>query len=145
MTFNQILVIHAGANDLGKMGTWELLCEMKRDLYAIKLVFPSAILAFSEMIPWLLWLSFGNLFYLDRIRRRLNRTIHRFLISSGGLSFRHSELEGFVPGLFQEDMVHLSMIGLDIFNMGLQNLIELATVVGGPQPVAPRLASASGE
>ena len=141
----QILVMHAGANDLGKFGTWDLLCEMKRDLNLIKLMFPSAVLAFSEMIPRLLWSPLSGLFYLDKIRRRLNRTMHSFLTTAGGVSFRHSELEGFIPGLFRKDKVHLSPIGLDIFNMGLQSLIESATVLGGPQPADALRVSAGGE
>ena len=141
----QILVLHAGANDLGKLGTWELICEIKRDLHTISLMFPGSVLAFSEMVPRMLWSPQSGLFYLDRIRRRLNRTIHSFLVSSGGVSFRHSELEGFMPGLFRKDNVHLSPIGIDIFNMGLQNLIEAATVVGGPQPEVALPASAGGD
>ena len=141
----QIIVIHAGANDLGKFNTWDLLCEMKRDLHAIALMFPGSTLAYSEMVPRLLWSPQGSLFYVDRIRRRLNRTIHGFMSSISGSSFRHFELEGFLPGLFRDDKVHLSGIGLDIFNMGIQSIIESATVVGGPRPVAPPLATAGGE
>lgn len=140
-----VLVIHLGANDIGKVRTWELLCEMKNDFCAIKLLFPRSILAFSEMVPRLLWSPWGNFFYVDKIRRRLNRTIHNFLASSGSLSFRHLELEGFIPGLFREDLVHLSDIGIDIFSMGLQSLIENAMVLGGPQPAAALLASVGGE
>lgn len=100
-------------------------------------MFPNAILAFSEMIPSLIWSPSGKLFYLDRIRRCLNRTIHNFLVSSGGMSFRHVELEGFVPGLFHNDLVHLSEIRLKIFNMGLQHFIERATVLGGLSQQVP--------
>ena len=141
----QVLVLHTGANDLGKYRTWDLLCEMKRDLHSITLMYPGVVLAYSEMIPRLLWSPQGSLFYVDRIRRRLNRTVHSFISSIGGVSFRHTELEGFLPGLFGKDKVHLSIIGLDIFNMGLQSLIESATVVGGPQPAALRPTGAGGE
>lgn len=141
----QVIVIHVGANDLGKFNTWDLLCEMKRDLYSITQMFPGSVLVYSEMVPRLLWSPHGTLFYVDRIRRRLNRTIHSFMPSIGGSSFRHSELEGFLPGLFRVDQIHLSGIGLDIFNMGIQSMIESATVVGGPRPTASRLAPAGGE
>lgn len=117
--------------DLGKVKTWDLLCEIKQDLYSFKVLFPQTIFAFSEMVPRLLWSPFGKLFYLDKMRRRLNRTIHNFLIQSKGFSYRHFELEGFIPGLFRPDLVHLSNIGLDIFNMGLQSMVEQATVFLG--------------
>lgn len=41
----------------------------------------------------------------------------------GGFSFRHFDLEGGFLDLYQGDYIHLSDIGLDIFNMGLQNII----------------------
>lgn len=129
-----IIIIHAGGNDIGKVRTWDLLCEIKTEFSSVKLLFPQSILAFSEIIPRLIWSPFSNLFYVDKIRRRLNRTVHNFIVSLGGLSFRHTELEGFLPGLFRNDLVHLSEVGIDIFNMGLQSLIEKALVLGGPQP-----------
>lgn len=139
-----LLIIHAGANDIGKFKTWNLLCEMKQDLFSFKVLFPSAIIAFSEMISRLLWSPSGNLFYLDKIRRHLNRTIHNFFVSSNNLSYRHIDLEGFLSGLYRSDLVHLSDIGLDIFNVGSQNIIEEATVLGGRQRFVSQLASAGG-
>lgn len=118
----------------------DLLCEIKRDLYSNKLVFPNSVLAFTEMVPRLLWSPLDSLFYLDRIRRCLNRTIHNFLVTSGRVSYRHIELEGFLPDLFRTDLVHLSDICLDVFNMGLQSLIESATVLGVSQPAGSLLA-----
>ena len=36
----------------------------------------------------------------------------------GGLSYRHVDLEGGYPGLYRSDGVHLSEVGMDIFNFG---------------------------
>lgn len=44
----------------------------------------------------------------------------------GGFSFCYVHLEFFFPGLYREDGVHLSDIGLDIFNSGLQDMVEKA-------------------
>lgn len=49
-----ILIIHAGANDLGRVKSWDLMCEVKRDSTCLKLLFPFMVLVFSEMIPRLL-------------------------------------------------------------------------------------------
>lgn len=130
-----ILIIHAGANDLGRVKSWDLMCEVKRDLSSFKLLFPFTVLVFSEMIPRLLWSNYSSLHYLDKIRKRLNRTIRNSVISLGGLSYRHVDLEGFLPGFYRVDFVHLSDVGIDIFILGLQNMIEQATVLGGLQPL----------
>lgn len=73
-----VLIIHAGAIDVEKLKTWELLCEMKKRLMLFKLLFPHAVLAYSEMIPRLIWFPQGKFHYIDKIRRRLNRTVHNY-------------------------------------------------------------------
>lgn len=45
---------------------------------------------------------------------------------------------------FDSKLNELHMSSLDIFNMGLQNLIKKATVLVGPQPVGSLLALAGG-
>lgn len=50
--------------------------------------------------------------------------------SLGGLSYRHIDLEGCIPCLYRQDGVHLSDVRQDIFNIGLQSDIEMASVVG---------------
>lgn len=84
---------------------------MQRDLSCFKLLFPFTVI-FSEMVPRLLWTGSSNLHYLDKIRKRLNRTIRNSL---GGLSYHHLDLEGSLPGLYRADLVNLSDVGLDIF------------------------------
>lgn len=45
------------------------------------------------------------------------------------------DLEGFLLGFYRVNFVHLSDVGIDIFILGLQNMIEQATVLGGLQPL----------
>lgn len=95
----------------------DLLCEIKRDLYSIKLLFPNFVLAFLKMVPRLLWPPLGNLFYLDEIQRHLNRTIHFFWQPQVVYFIDILSWRVFFPGLFRADLVHLSDIGLDVFNV----------------------------
>lgn len=46
--------------------------------------------------------------------------------SIDGFSYRHVDLEFFLQGLYREDWINLSKIGLDIFNLGLQSMVEKA-------------------
>lgn len=123
--FPHILVIHAGANEIGRIKTWELLCKIKRDLVAIKLFQ-------KQWVPRLIWSSSSNLFYVDRIRRCLNRTIHNFLVSWGRVSFCHIDLNSFFSGLFWHDLVHLSIAWTYL-------------MLGAPQPAGSLLVSAGGD
>ncbi|XP_066452164.1 uncharacterized protein [Eleutherodactylus coqui] len=127
-----ILIIHLGGNDVGKGSTLALLREMKLGLVRVRDRFPSSVLVFSEIIPRLLW-TLPEFKYIERIRKRVNHAMAKFLGSVSGFSFRHTELEGFIAGLFRDDLVHLSDIGLDIFNADLQAMVEKAALsVGGP-------------
>lgn len=47
-----------------------------------------------------------------------------FLPFLNGLSYRHVDLEGFIDGLYRDDRVHLSDVGFDICNVGLQNMVR---------------------
>lgn len=51
----------------------------------------------------------------------INRSMEQFLLSLNFWSVLHFDLEGFVLGLYRDDLVHL-----DIFNTGLQSIIEKA-------------------
>ncbi|XP_040266399.1 uncharacterized protein LOC120981017 isoform X2 [Bufo bufo] len=125
-----VLIIHAGGNDLGKIKTLDLMEHMKSDLFQIKSLIPEVILIFSEIIPRLIWKS-DQYGFMEKIRKRVNRSLEKFLPSLNGWSIRHTELEGFIAGLYRNDLVHLSDIGLDIFNSGLQDMIDKAVVFRG--------------
>ncbi|XP_068091150.1 uncharacterized protein [Hyperolius riggenbachi] len=121
-----ILIIHLGGNDLGKVKTLNLLARMRRDFLQIRAIFPNTVLVFSEIVPRLLWYVSPNKRFFDKIRKRVNWAMCKFLSSVGGFSYRHIDLEGGVRGLYRKDLVHLSPIGVDIFNMELQNMVEKA-------------------
>lgn len=125
-----ILIIHLGGNDVGKQSTLDLIFMMKQDLHRIHLSFPGTRVLFSEMVPRLVWLSSPETKPLEKIRRRVNHSIAKFMPFLDSFSFRHVDLEGGFSGLYRQDGVHLSDVGLDIFNLDLQNMIEMAAVVG---------------
>uniref|UniRef100_A0A8C5MXJ2 Uncharacterized protein n=1 Tax=Leptobrachium leishanense TaxID=445787 RepID=A0A8C5MXJ2_9ANUR len=67
----------------------------------------------------------GDVHALKRARRKLNHAVSHFVLRlGGGLAIRHRELEGNNSVLVRSDGVHLTDIGLDIFNVGLQAGIE---------------------
>ncbi|XP_040181424.1 uncharacterized protein LOC120915190 [Rana temporaria] len=126
-----ILVLHLGGNDIGKVKTYELVNKMKDSFQFLKMVSPHTVLVFSEIVPRLRWLESLIFKPLEKVRKRINKAMEKFLSPDLGFSFRHRELEGGVQGLYRADGVHLSEIGLDIFNTELQTCIEAAAVWGG--------------
>ncbi|XP_040211653.1 uncharacterized protein LOC120942791 [Rana temporaria] len=125
-----ILVLHLGGNDLGNLRTVDLLSCIKRDLGRFHAISPNTVIIFSEIVPRLAWLSSDMRRVMERMRKRVNRAMEKFMPTIGGLSYRHIDLEGGVPGFYTSDGVHFSEIGLDLFNLGLQSSIEMAVVVG---------------
>lgn len=51
-----VLIIHLGGNNIGNVGTQELLDQTKKSLIKVKQLFPEIVIIFSEIVPKLLWL-----------------------------------------------------------------------------------------
>ncbi|OCT55986.1 hypothetical protein XELAEV_18004113mg, partial [Xenopus laevis] len=124
-----ILVIHAGGNDLGLVAQRELVAMMKRDVDRIRSMFPGIILVWSEMIPRSVWRYARDLQAIERSRGKVNKLLSIFIRKSGGVVVRHRDLEAKLVGYlnnFDTDGVHLSDIGMDLFNMAIADGIERA-------------------
>ncbi|XP_041430762.1 uncharacterized protein LOC121397678 [Xenopus laevis] len=132
--YPKVIVIHLGGNDIGFIKTIQLIKSIKQDLCQISLFMPDVYLIWSEIVPRLCWQS-QLLKPLEKCRRKINHSIAKFAGKLNITVYRHHELENGFEGLFREDKVHLSEIGLDIFNVGLQNAVEKALFCGGgPSP-----------
>ncbi|XP_069582028.1 uncharacterized protein [Ranitomeya imitator] len=129
-----LVIFHIGGNDIGKVRTLDLLAIMRSDISSLRQSFPHTGFVFSEIVPRLLW-STINCHFMDKIRIRVNRSLNKFLPLINGFSFRHIDLEGFLPGFYRQDLVHLSDVGLDIFNLGFQYTVEKwLSLFGGATP-----------
>lgn len=84
------------------------------------------------MVLCFVWLSSSETKPLEVIRRRVNQSIEKRMPLLDSFSFWHIDLEGGFSGLYRQDRVHLSDVGLDIFNLGLQTMIEMAALWGRP-------------
>lgn len=118
-----ILIVHVGADFLGRLNTIKLIGQLKQELFNIHTLFNRSLLIFSEMFPLLAW-SYDSSSFLEKIRKRVNRSISKFMPLVQGFSFRHSDLEGFLPGFYMHDEVTLSPVGLDLFNLGVSSMLE---------------------
>lgn len=122
----QIVIIHISGNDIGNRHTLDIISQLKFDFIQLHSVLPHSILVFSEIVPRLTWLLNPELKHCEKIRKKINRAMAKFMPYVNGLSYRHIDLEGGLVGFYRSDAVHLSDIALDVFNVGIQNCIELA-------------------
>lgn len=84
-----LLIIHGGGNDIGKLTTLDLMFSMKQDLKKFQFSFNKCKVFFSEIIPRLQWLAVDSDKHLEKIRRRVNHMMEKFMISLGSFSYRY--------------------------------------------------------
>lgn len=121
-----VLVIHAGGNDLATRSTRELLRDIKLDLLRLWASYPDILVVWSEMVARLAWRKARSVPGMNRARAKLNRSVSRFVAANGGVVVRHRDLEVPDPALLRGDGVHLNDIGLDLWILGIQDGIERA-------------------
>ena len=119
-----IIFIHVGGNDVGAVSCGNLLFDLKFMLYVVSNMLPSTQVVFSSILPRLSCRFSGNLRAIDVMRKRINRGVKSYLKKSGGFSVVYTDFEDKYPSLFNEDGVHLSFIGNDIFLHSIQSALE---------------------
>ncbi|KAE8591935.1 hypothetical protein XENTR_v10018608 [Xenopus tropicalis] len=124
-----ILVIHAGGNDLGVIPQRDLVDVMKQDLTNIWRTCPGVVVVWSEMVPRLVWRFARDWAKLDRSRGKINKLLASFVRKSGGVAVRHTTLEERLPGYYGRDGVHLSDVGWDLFNLAIADGVEKALLL----------------
>lgn len=123
-TIPSVLVIHCGANDIGETPQGALLYHMKFAVAVLSNMIPSTSIVWSSLLPRLNWRFSMNISAMEFTRKRINRGMKSYLTKHGGYFINHTDFEDKHPGLFLEDGVHLSFIGLDIFLNQIQGAIE---------------------
>lgn len=100
-----ILIIHLGGNDIGSQNTLNLIFQIKHYLRFIKALYPNSVVIFSEIIPRLKGLRSDVFRPFEKIWKRINRVVEKFISLGYGVSYRHLELEGGVPGLYRSVLI----------------------------------------
>lgn len=121
-----VLVIHAGGNDLGVRTTRELLRDVKLDCLRLWATYPGIILVWSDIVARRVWRHARSVSGLNRARAKLNRAIGRFIARNGGVVVRHKELEELDSSLLWMDGVHLNGIGFDMWSLNIREGVEKA-------------------
>ena len=118
-----ILVVHAGGNDLGLISARVLACQMVRDLKRLHEEFPSMTIAYSCINERQVW-SNGHPVMINNERKTVNALMRKAVGSFGGEVVEHPLLRFFNSKLFQPDGVHFTKEGNRIFVSSIRGALE---------------------
>ncbi|XP_040178454.1 uncharacterized protein LOC120911247 [Rana temporaria] len=121
-----VLVIHAGGNDLGVRSMLEIARDIKFDFQRLRLSFPETVVVWSDMVARTSWRMARSVDAVNRARRKLNRNVGRFVLRNGGLVVRHPELEVDPWRYLRSDGVHLTDVGIDMWALRLEEGVQQA-------------------
>ncbi|KAG8554788.1 hypothetical protein GDO81_003896 [Engystomops pustulosus] len=120
-----ILVLHAGGDDLGAIPMKYLMDGIKSDIARLISRFTKTIIVWSEIVNRQKWPKARSQKVIEKARFGVNKTVSRFL-KNGGVVVRHKGLEGDNAHLFEEDGVRLNATGNDIWCGGIHDGIDKA-------------------
>ncbi|KAJ7341559.1 hypothetical protein JRQ81_005805, partial [Phrynocephalus forsythii] len=109
-----ILLTHAGGNDLGKQMGISLIMEITRDLTTWKTQYPGSKVIWSTVVPRRCDAA-GAEVPINRDRRCLNREASHHVLRTGGSVAGHTAINTKMVELYRSDGVHLSDAGLTLF------------------------------
>ncbi|XP_029442039.1 uncharacterized protein LOC115081909 [Rhinatrema bivittatum] len=116
-----ILIIHLGGNDIGKLSCRKLIGIMRKDLARIMSLWPEMKVGWSEII---IRIKHRTERVWKNGVKKLNRQIGKWVVQQGGFWIRHEWSWGMLEGFFLGDGVHLSDVGMDLYNNALEEGLE---------------------
>ncbi|CAN2390257.1 hypothetical protein PRIEUP_LOCUS293, partial [Pristimantis euphronides] len=111
-----IIVLHAGGNDIGKRPCRELARDIKYDILRLWQLYPETIVAWLEIVRRKKWRNGG----------KVSRLVSAFVVRNGGITVRHRELEAPGANYWRSDGVHLTEVGLAFWLLNIQQGVERA-------------------
>uniref|UniRef100_A0A8W8J6G5 SGNH hydrolase-type esterase domain-containing protein n=1 Tax=Magallana gigas TaxID=29159 RepID=A0A8W8J6G5_MAGGI len=119
-----IIVVHCGANNVGKTRLDRLLTMVHDILSQCKTLFPKTKFVWSSTLPRITWRYSTNTRAMNQTRTRVDRQAIKTMVSLGGAYIKHPKIKISHTQLFHSDGTHLSKLGNDLFLNNLQGAIE---------------------
>lgn len=122
----ELLLIHCGGNDIGYVPAKKLRQNIRETLQNLQKILPSTLFVWSQILPRKQFRSDKTkkaTKALNKSRARLNNSVSYIFHAVGGAYIRYPEITADCS-LFQEDGVHLSHVGNDVFLNTIQGGIE---------------------
>ncbi len=118
-----ILVIHAGGNDLGLMSAKELASVMRKELMQLRAEFPAMTIAYSCINERQAW-RYGRPGKINKERKTVNTCMRKAVGNFGGEVIEHPLLRYFDENIFLADGVHFTKEGNEIFVTSIQHALK---------------------
>lgn len=128
----EVLVLHAGGNDLGLVDPNELVSRMETDLRKLKKEFPKMKIVFSLLHERQRW-RYGPAPKIEQIRKLVNSKLRRLLRNLQCEVVEHQNIRFFHKGVFVPDGVHFTQHGNKIFLDNIHKVVKKTLENCGPQ------------
>ncbi|XP_018424803.1 PREDICTED: NXPE family member 1-like [Nanorana parkeri] len=79
-----VLVLHAGGNDLGQRSMRELIRDVKYDYLRLLEAFPGMIIVWSDVVARTAWQMAWSVDRVNKARIKVNKEVGRFVARNGG-------------------------------------------------------------
>lgn len=118
------VILHCGGNDLGFEPCGALLFHFKFAIAVLSRMLPGCSLIWSSILPRKKYRYSQNDHAMETTRKRINRGVRSYILRHGGYVINYPDFNDRHPSLFDQDGVHLSFIGQDIFINQIQSALE---------------------
>ncbi|XP_035766301.1 uncharacterized protein LOC118454653 [Neolamprologus brichardi] len=118
-----ILVIHAGGNDLGLFSAYKLSSVIEKELMQLHTEFPSMTIAYSSINGRQVW-RYGNPVEINKDRMSVNASIRKAVDLFDGVIIEHPCFRFFSSSNFLPDGVHFSKKGNELFLTSIRTAIQ---------------------
>lgn len=118
-----ILVVHAGGNDLGLVSAQELSRVMKKELMQLHSEFPSMKIVYSCINERQVW-RYGSPGWINLDRKIVNSSMTKAADCFGGVVIEHPRLRYFDRTIFVPDGVHFTKKGNQLFLTNIQSVLK---------------------
>lgn len=119
-----LLVIQLGSNDLGKVSSYDLIQDIKRDILRLSLLLPKTHIVWSEILMRRYWHVANDGRAIELVRKRVNSAVNNFMVNENHFIVRHPNIRARERSLYRFDGTHLSDTGYEIFLNNIQGALE---------------------
>ena len=120
-----IIVIQLGSNDLGKVSSYDLIQDIKRDILHLSLLLPKTHIVWSAILMRRYWHVANDEMAIELVRKRVNSAVNNFMVNENHFIVRHPNIRARERSLHRFDGTHLSSdTGYEIFLNNIQGALE---------------------
>ena len=116
----ELLVLHLGANDIGRLNSWQWFQELEVSITYLRARYPATTLIWSDMLPRATWRYGNGPEGAEKARRRNQRRARLLVSREQGAIIRHPLIKADAQCLLG-DGVHLTDFGLEHFRVSLED------------------------